>query len=102
MVLALTYIFVGFAHTVSCADEIPALAMSSDVGTSSVDASHDGDSKKSPSFSEECHVWMPSLTAPQFAVTAPVFDPRKVAWAVPAKLVAGHHRLDPRPPKLLI
>jgi len=100
--LALTYLFVGLAHTVSCADEAIGFAISSDAGNASAGGSHDPDPKKSPLVAESCHVWMPILTTPFFAVVVPSIDPREVALAAPTALLAGYPRLDTPPPKRLI
>lgn len=99
--LALTYLFVGLAHTVTCTDEAVALALVSDVGTDSGGAPDEGGTKKSPLVVEHCYVCAPILTPALMPVAAPAAHALKIALIAPTILLAEHPRLDAPPPKHL-
>jgi hypothetical protein len=97
--LALTYLFVGLAHTVTCTDEAVALALVSDVGTDSGGPPDEGGSKKSPLFAEHCYVCAPVLISALVPVAAPSAQALKIALIAPTVSLAEHPRLDTPPPK---
>lgn len=98
--LALTYLFVGFAHTVTCTDEAVALALVSDVGGNSGGAPDEGDTKKSPLVVEHCYVCTPFLMPALVPVAAPSAHALENALIAPIILLAEHPRLDTPPPKI--
>jgi len=102
LLLAVSYLFVGMAHTMSCAaaDKAVAFAVTVDAGTNS--APHGSDSKSSALVAESCHFWLPIVMPLPCAVTAPSSDLGRLAWAGSPDLMAGHSRLDTPPPKPLI
>lgn len=101
MFLAFTYLFVGVVHTISCADEAVAAAMSFDSGTNSDDGSDEGGSKKSPVAAGHCYVCAP-VTMPALVTDAGPSARAVTLYFAPPKLqFEDHPRLDTPPPKHL-
>lgn len=100
MFLALTYLFVGFAHTVVCIDQAVAATGLVHV-VAAADNSGDGSPNDSAAVAEHCHVCAPVLASVSVPVALPSSHFITSVFVAPPHLLAEHVRLDTPPPKSL-
>lgn len=102
MFLALAYLFVGLAHTFTCADETIASAVAANIGTASGDGSDEGGTQKSQGVAEHCHVCAPVLMPAFIPDAEPSARSLELSFIAPVTLLDDGPRLDTPPPKHLI
>jgi hypothetical protein len=99
VLLAVAYLFVGFAGEISCAEETLAAASLLDAGAVT-DKSDEG-SKKAPEVVEHCYTCVPLLMPALVLVAEPSAEPVKITFEAPTFLLEDHPGLDTPPPKHL-
>jgi hypothetical protein len=97
--LAVAYLFVGFAGEISCAEETLASAGSLDA-TAVADES-DETSKKAPEIVEHCYTCVPLVMPAPVHIAEPSAEPIKVSFHAPVFVLEDHPGLDTPPPKHL-
>lgn len=100
MILALVYLFVGLAHTVSCVEQAVAVTVDMDVSTVT-DGSDDGPTKHSPAIGDHCHACAACVTPASDIAAGPSEHAARLALTAPSVLLANHPWLDTPPPKHL-
>jgi len=99
MCIAMTYLFVGFAHSFThSAEHFDATIAASEASAPQGDNSDDGDTKQL-SVAEHCYVCAPVIIPTFAAGCGPSFRPMRVAFGTPRLRVGDHRRLDTPPPK---
>ena len=105
MLVAFTYLFVGFAHSVAhaagCFDEAFVSTVVSEAAVPSGADSDDGESTKSPAVAGHCHAFAPIMIPAAAPDAGPSVRPKQIAFRAPLALFADHPRLDTPPPKHL-
>src|SRR5438552_1106704 len=86
--LALAYLFVGFAGEISCAEETLATASLLDAGA--VTGKSDEGSSKSPATVEHCYTCAPVVMPVLVPVAEPLAEPVKLSFEAPTFLLEDH------------
>jgi hypothetical protein len=97
--LAVAYLFVGFAGEISCAEETLATAGSPDANV--VADKSDETSKKAPEIVEHCYTCVPLVMPAPVHIAEPSAEPVKVSFHAPVFALEDHPGLDTPPPKRL-
>lgn len=101
MFLAFTYLFVGLAHGVSCADEAVGGNISFVLGDTPIDGLDDDGSTKSSLVAGHCYVCAPAMMPLLVTDAWPSEIPVKLPLITPQPCSEAHPRLDTPPPKHL-
>jgi hypothetical protein len=104
VLLAVAYLFVGFAGEISCAEEASEIAIASIANSSEVNAAtekSDEGSKKVPAVVEHCYSCVPLLVPAPVLVAEPPAEPVRLSFEAPTFLLEDHPGLDTPPPKHL-
>jgi hypothetical protein len=99
ILLTATYLIVGFAGEVSCAEETLQSAGSLDASAGL--ATTDEGSKKTPTAVEHCYTCAPVVMPALIPVAEPSAEPVRLSFEGPTFLLEDHPGLDTPPPKHL-
>jgi hypothetical protein len=97
--LAVAYLFVGFAGEISCAEETLVTAGSLDA-TAGADKSGET-SEKAPPIVEHCCTCVPLVMPAPVPIAEPSAEPVKARFGAPVFVLEDHPGLDTPPPKHL-
>jgi hypothetical protein len=97
--LAFTYLFVGLAQTISCADDAIVSVMSSEFTNSLDDGSIQGDPKAVPVVAGHCHFCAPLMMPVLAMILQPSAITVALSYHLPIPHFEGHPRLDTPPPR---
>ncbi len=103
--LAIAYLFAGFAGEISCAGETLAIASASVASSYEVNGTiekADQSSKKAPAVVEHCYTCVPLLVPAPVLVAEPSADPVRLSFGAPTLLLEDHPEIDTPPPKQLV
>ena len=100
VLLTFTYLFVCFAQTISCADDV----LEGTPFSTALDATDGPDrdgGAQAPVVVKHCPMCAPLVVPVPASVLVPESDARRLAFAPPIFRLEDHRHLDPPPPKHL-